>query len=103
MVLDIRYTVGVIIEVGAAVLIIETVLILGLDRTFILGIGYAVLVIIQIGTAVGILETVNVFGILRASVNVIFNAVMIIILNGDETVPPEKELKTVTGNDFGFP
>src|SRR5262249_58282586 len=62
-----RGVVGVV-GLGAAVLVLDAVLVLGLVRALVLGIGDAVVVVVGVGAAVLVLEAVLVLGLVRALV-----------------------------------
>ena len=52
----------VVVELGAAVVVVEAVEVLGLVRALVLGVGAAIAVVVVVGAAVVVLEAVHVLG-----------------------------------------
>ena len=79
LVVDVGDAVGVVVGIGAAVVVLEAVLVLGLERALVLRVEDAVLVVVGIGAAVVVLEAVLVLGLVRALVDVVEDAVAVLV------------------------
>src|SRR5690606_35324042 len=77
----IEYAVLIVVGVRAAVIILETVVILELARATIVGVRYAVAVIIDFGAAIGVLESIPILGDQRALVDVVLQPVLVGVLD----------------------
>ena len=67
------------VDVGAAVLVLVPVVVLGLVRALVVDVGDAVAVVVGIGAAVLVLEAVVVLGLVRALVDRVGDAVTVTI------------------------
>ena len=74
---EIRDAVLVVVEVGAAVVVLEAVDVLGLVRALVVGVGAAIAVVVVVGAAVFVLEAVLVLGDERALVAAVRDAVAV--------------------------
>src|SRR4051812_37595463 len=70
----------VVVRVGATILILEPVLVLGIIRAFVVDVLDAVGIVVRVGATVFVLELVLVLGLVRALVLNVEDAVLVIVL-----------------------
>src|SRR5262249_4098102 len=84
LVVLVEQLVAVVVGIGAAVRVLEAVLVLRIVGALVDVVGYAVAVVVRIGAAVRVLEPVLVLGLGRAGVLVVGDAVPVGVLARDD-------------------
>ena len=82
LVVGVEHAVAVVVRVGAAVVVLEAVEVLGLVRAVVAGVDDAVAVVVRIGAAVLVLEAVAILGLVGAAVLGVGDAVAVVVRVG---------------------
>ena len=77
----IRHTVAIVVGLGAAVVVTESVHVLGFVRTGVRSIRHAVLIVVGIGAAIGVLKPILVLRLSRALIGACQNAVSVRVIH----------------------
>src|SRR5690606_25178713 len=92
LVVRVEHGVAVVVGVGAAVVVLKAVGVLGLVRATVLRVGHAIAVVVEVGAAVGVFVAVRVLGVVRAVVVRVRHAVRVVVGVGATVVVLEAVL-----------
>jgi hypothetical protein len=89
--------VAVVVGIGAAVVVLKSVRVLGLHRALVCGVGQAVGVVVVVGAAIGVLEPIDVLRSLGAGIVLVEEAITVGVLVADLKLDSDQELEVGGG------